>query len=53
MRGVSVERSGESMNKHRMEAGEQGEQANSCEALVINATRIRRGGWAAKESILS
>ena len=49
-----MERSCEPMNKKRIEgAAEQGERANSREALVIKAKRRRSGGCAAKECVLT
>ena len=49
-----MERSGEPMNKNRIEgAAEQGERAMNREALVIKARRRRSGGCAAKECVLT
>jgi hypothetical protein len=42
------------MNKNRIEGGaEQGERANSREALVIKARRRRSGGRAGTERVLT
>ena len=52
--GGSVERSGLSVNKNRIEgAAEQGERAMTREALVIKARRRRSGGCAAKECVVT
>ena len=49
-----MERSGEPMNKNRIEgAVEQGERARNREALVIKAKWRRSGGCAAKECVLT